>query len=407
MSTMLSLALMMTADVPPSPAPQAQESLPHMIKTEWSAAPPMPQGMQDNDGGIIDDYLVLVGGFCHGKDDNRKPGMYPRGFLKKAWALNLKNEAAGWIQLPHFPGAARQEMNGISVHNKIYLWGGFSDSEPYCYKTGYRLERTGGEWSWHPLPDMPYPGSAGSGAVIGSKIFLVGGMDYDAQRYYVSTDRTGEVKRFGARLSVFDTAAESKGWKTLKPCPGTPRMMSAMAASDGQLYLMGGYAVDDKGGAHNVGDSWRYDPSTDTWHRLRDLPVSVSGFSSGMLLYQNRYILLVTGYPHATIMNPDGSIRPRYGTPSRIDRSKWPGETGFNGSLLYENHVWVYDTHTDLYGTATYLPFDDHGQTMYILGDTMYLFPGETGGFYWEHEYFGHAAEFVLRGKMKALDWQR
>ena len=26
----------------------------------------MPQGMQDNDGGIIDNYLVMVGGFCHG-----------------------------------------------------------------------------------------------------------------------------------------------------------------------------------------------------------------------------------------------------------------------------------------------------------------------------------------------------
>ena len=55
---------------PESPTPQAQATLPRMLEMEWSAAPPMPQGMQDNDGGIIDHYLVMVGGFCHGIDDD-------------------------------------------------------------------------------------------------------------------------------------------------------------------------------------------------------------------------------------------------------------------------------------------------------------------------------------------------
>ena len=130
--------------VPPSPAPQPQETLPRMVDITWSAAPRMPQGMQDNDGGIIDHYLVMVGGFCHGIDDDWKPGVYARGFLKKAWALDLDDESRGWTELPDFPGAARQEMYGISVNNEVYLWGGFSYTEPFAYADGYKLSRRDG-----------------------------------------------------------------------------------------------------------------------------------------------------------------------------------------------------------------------------------------------------------------------
>ncbi len=150
-------------------------------------------------------------------------------------------------------------------------------------------------------------------------------------------------------------------------------------------------------------DSWRYNPTSNEWHRLRDLPVSVSGFGAGSILFQNRYMLLLTGYPHPTILNPDGTVRPRYGKPSRVDRTGWkmhpqaPPEG-------YENHAWVYDTTTDLYGTATHLPFDDHAQATHIIGETVYMFPGETAGFWWQDEYFGHAPEFVLKGKINLLD---
>jgi len=388
------------SEPPPSPAPQPQSALPQMIDIEWSAGPPMPQGMQDNDGGVIDDFLVMVAGFCHGIDDDWKPGKYPRGFLRKGWALNFKEEAAGWNPVPDLPGAARQEMYGLSVNNEIYLWGGFSYTEPYCYRDGYKLARPGGEWTWSELPPLLRPGSAGTIVAVDSVIYLLGGMDYDAQRYYVANDRHGKTERYGSRLYRFETERPEKGWKEVAPCPGTPRMMAAGGVIDGKVYIMGGFAVDDAGRSHNVVDCWRYDPEADHWERLRDTPVSVSGYSTGTIVYQNRYMLLLTGYPHGTILNPDGTSRPRYGTPSKIDRTDWKGHPKVPADG-YENHAWVYDAHTNLYGTATYLPFDDHGQTSHIIGDTLYMFPGETSGFWWEDEYFGHAAEFVLKGKLK------
>lgn len=405
------IALSLAVDVPVSPQPQRQDGLPQMFDIEWSAAPRMPQGMQDNDGGMIDSYLVMAGGFCHGIDNDWKPGIYPRGFLKKTWALDLENEQDGWIELPDFPGAPRQEMYGIGVNNEIYLWGGFSYTEPYAYTDGYKLSRQEGQWKWSPLPNLPRPGGAGGVAAVDGKIYLIGGMDYDAERYYVWSDRTDQIERYGSRLYVFDSGCPSNGWQELTACPGTPRMMSAVAAIGGDLYVMGGYAVDRDGKPHSVVDSWRYDPAAAQWRRLRDLPVSVSGFSTGSLVVEDRYILLATGYPHPTIMNPDGSIRTRYGEPSRVDRSQWKQHPRLEG-VAYENHAWVYDTKTNSYGRIFTGPQRICLSTTTVRRCTLSLTPcspspGETARFWWQGEYFGHAAEFVLKGKIRVLNWQR
>jgi len=116
-----------------------------------------------------------------------------------------RRRARGWVAIPDLPGAARQEMYGLSVNNEIYLWGGFSYTEPYCYRDGYKLSRHDGQWTWSGLPDLPRPGSAGNVVAIGAKIYLIGGMDYDAQRYYVWSNRDQSITRFGSRLYVFDT----------------------------------------------------------------------------------------------------------------------------------------------------------------------------------------------------------
>ena len=154
--------------------------------------------MQDNDGGVFDNFLLMATGCCHGHGNERKPGVCFHGFLKKAWALNLEHEAEGWFELPDFPGAARQETNPISVNDQIHIWDGLSYTDPVCYTNGYKLFRQDGQWQWKQLPDLLRRVAAGSVTSGGSKIYLIGDMDCDAQRYYVSTDRTKETNPFGA-----------------------------------------------------------------------------------------------------------------------------------------------------------------------------------------------------------------
>ncbi len=392
------------AAVPASPEPQPQSSLPRMLELSWSAGPRMPQGMQDNLVSAIDNWIVSVGGFCSGADNDWKPGLYPRCFLKKVWGLNLADEAGGWAELPPLPGARRQAMHGIRAGNALYAWGGFSYAKPYTYRDAYRLSRADGQWAWESLPPLPRPLAWGGTCTLGSKIFTLGGADYDAQRFYTQADRAGKVERLGARLIVLDTADLEAGWRELAPCPGTPRCLTAAALVDGKMYFLGGVAVDDSGGYNNVVDSWRYDPAADAWERLRDMPISGTGSSAGQPVYGGRYILLPCGYQYGTLMKPDGTLAPKYGEASTVKRT-WKNHPSFKDTHYY-NHCYVYDTRTNLYGTATALPYDDVASITLILGDTAYMFPGETAGFVWEDEYFGHHPEFVLKGRIKELDWE-
>src|SRR2546421_13071568 len=94
----------------PVPAAPPQAEVKPMLRIRWERGPDLPQGFQDSDGGFIGTRLITVGGFCGGGDDARKPGHYPRGFPKKAWALDLADAKPGWASLPAFPGGARQEV---------------------------------------------------------------------------------------------------------------------------------------------------------------------------------------------------------------------------------------------------------------------------------------------------------
>lgn len=391
--------------LPASPEPQPQATLPQMLALTWSAGTPMPQGMQDNLASLLDDWLVSAAGFCGGYDDDWKPGTYPRGFLNKAWGFDLAHEEQGWVALPPLPGAPRQAMTGTRVGSALYGWGGFSYEAPYTYADGYRLSRTEAGWTWDALPPLPSPVAWAGTRAVGSTIYCMGGCDYDAQNFYTLTDRTGKIERLGARLIALDTNSLNAGWRALSPCPGTPRGLSATAMVDGKIYYIGGFAVTPAGAYCNVVDSWRYDPASDTWQRLRDLPISGSGTSTGLLVYKDRYILLPCGYQYESVMNPDGSVRPRYGEPSRVART-WENHPKVKG-VSYYNHCFVYDTRTDLYGTATALPFDDVATITVIRGETAYMFPGETAGFRWNGEYFGHHPEFILKGAIQELDWER
>lgn len=378
-----------------------QRQLRPMLKIVWSRGPNLPQGFQDNDGGIIGTELITVGGFCSGglKEDNRrKPGRYPRGFLKKAWSLDLSDPKPGWRPLPEFPGAARQGLSAARVANQLYFWGGFSYSRPFCYNDGWRLSKQGPLWKWDALPPLPWSLSSSAMAVIGTKIYLFGGADYDAKQFYTDTDRAGHRERLGARMLVLDVTQLKSGWRELPSCPGTPRWVHAMAVVSGKLYVIGGATGNTVRKQVNYGyctvvDNWSFDPQTEQWKRLRDLPISSGNFPrSTNCVFNNRYIVLPGGYQYGYVRNPDGTIRDKYGLPSSANPK--------NG--LY-NNVFVYDVLKNNFGTADELPIDNNLPMTVVRGDEIYLLGGETGGGIVEGEYYGHHPDLTLRGKITEI----
>jgi N-acetylneuraminic acid mutarotase len=274
----------------------------------------------------------------------------------------------------------------------MYFWGGFSYSEPFCYADGWALSRTAeGKWKWSQLPPLPWKLTSSASCVIGAKIYIVGGADYDGKiGFHTAADRDGQVPRLGARLLMFDTSDWNKGWTRLPDCPGTPRFVHTVQSVDGMIYVFGGAT----GGVptRTVVDNWRFDPANNEWRRIRDLPISSGNFSRGNLVFDSRYIPLIGGYQYGDIANPDGTSRPNYGKPS----VKSPAS-----GLC--NDVFVYDVKRDLFGTADKLPIDNNLPMALVHKDELLLLGGETGGGLVDGEYYGHHPDLFLRGKLQVL----
>jgi hypothetical protein len=227
---------------------------------------------------------------------------------------------------------------------------------------------------------LPWPvyGAAASTAVIGKKIYLFGVADFFPSPGAADPDFHTEAGREGSPVSrallVLDTTHLEAGWQRLADCPGLPQFDAGVAAAGGRLYRLGGiYAPLNPGdGLHyyNAVDSWRYDPATDQWSRLRDLP---PGSNRRALTYADRYVLLVAGYKYAQTWRLDGTKTEVY----------TDAEKALEWKDFFEDTVLVYDTVTDRLGTADALLERTSYPSSALVGDTIYCLGGEGGPRLW------------------------
>nr|WP_150001290.1 galactose oxidase [Iodidimonas gelatinilytica] len=104
----------------------------------------------------------------------------------------------------------------------------------------------------------------------------------------------------GKRFEDLSTAAfaydvTADRWTRLAPVPVPEgRLASVAVALDGAIYLFGGYTVAADGYEISTPHTFRYEPETNTYHRLADIPKPVD--DSIALAYKDRYIYLVSGW---------------------------------------------------------------------------------------------------------------
>ncbi|MFA5687973.1 MAG: hypothetical protein WC959_02300 [Kiritimatiellales bacterium] len=378
--------------------------LPEWIDVTWQRFPNTPRGIQWPAVGMIDNTFISAGGWCTGEEVASKPGIYPRGFFNDVFAMDVTAPDKGWSRLPDFPGEARMGTVCVTVNSKLYVWGGLSYTEPYCYTDGYVLAKENGDWVWTPLPPLPHALVFPGACAMGSKIYIAGGCDYNRKGFLSANSRDGTVPGIGQRLLVFDTETPAQGWKELALCPGTGRLNTATAAVNGKLYVMGGATGIDSPNAkvNTIVDNWCYDPVEDRWERLPDLPIASGNFPTGDIVYKNRYILLVGGVQFPNIQFPNGQIEKSqsFGLAKmfypQFVKEAWRGK-----NQRYVSDIFVYDTVNNSFGEATMLPFNNNMTKFIVRRDNIYLISGETGGLIIDDEYYGHHPDFFLEGTLQ------
>lgn len=380
-------------------APVTAQELRPMLRVDWREGPEYPLGIQDAVIGVVGSQVVAAGGFTRWPKDvlQLHPDAFggePSGFTSLTFAFDPAHAAAGWRRLPNMPGPPRQGAAYAVVGEALYAVGGFNYTAPLTYGETCRLRRDGGGWTWEELPcPLPFPVCEASAVAVGHRLYLCAAADYflapDATQadFHSQAGRTGDA--VGRALLMLDTTDLARGWIRLADKPGTPVFDAAVAAVGGKIWVLGGiYAPlhprPDEGPYYNAIDSWVYDPTTDRWAQLSDMP---HGANRRAVPFADRYILLLAGYKYGRTWHSDGTVSEVYTAEER--QRDWKS--------FFQRTVLVYDTVTGKLGTAHPLLDQTSWPSATISGDTIYCLGGEGGERLW------HPATFQI-GKVSARE---
>lgn len=269
----------------------------------WSTAAELLVPRSEHSIALLDGRIYAIGGYPYGRIPSDVVQVYT--VASDRWALGPPLP----VPLHHTVAAA--------VGGRLYVIGGESEGagtgRPSQFvDTVYELDPQAG--AWRRRSAMPTARSGGAGAVIDSKIYVVGGRPprgndfavYDpaadrwtvlpnlpTQRNHLAADAIdGKVYvaggRFGpgfnsettAVLEIFDPATNR--WTTGTSMP-TSRGGVAGATANGCLFVIGGEGNPaDPRGLFDQNEA--YNPRTDTWTRLPPMPTPTHGLTGAAVV---------------------------------------------------------------------------------------------------------------------------
>jgi N-acetylneuraminic acid mutarotase len=152
----------------------------------------------------------------------------------------------------------RDHFGLAALDGRIYLTGGGEFFVPATRSGTWSYDPASGHWA--ALAPMPTRRSQHASVALGGKIYVVGGVldGADPRELWAYDPRTGD-------------------WQTdLAPMPTEREHLTAVAA-DGLLIAIGGRKT------HQIGAVEAYDPATNTWRSLPDLPTPRGGSAAGLI----------------------------------------------------------------------------------------------------------------------------
>lgn len=221
----------------------------------WTQLPPSPLKRLEVFGAKLDRTIYVMGGY----EEQRVAGTMPYELSPvpstKVERYNL--DTGKWSFAAKMP-MHLDHARAVPYRGKLYVTGGnnfIAVAQPFAWEYDPRAD------TWTQLPMLPQPTAAHASAVVGDKLIVAGG--------YIFPFDTATVQIFD-----FATRTWSRG-------PDLPVVNdhSAAVSLGGYMYVIGGRPNDlTQGMAFQ--EVFRWKPGMRAWQRVADLPYTRSGLGA-------------------------------------------------------------------------------------------------------------------------------
>ena len=209
----------------------------------WQNVAPLPRNLDHIQGVALDGQIYYIGGLAD----------WPQPHVHSVYQYDpARDRFSTRRPMPRGRGAG-----GVVTHDgKIYYAGGLNEGRAVTWFDVYDPERD----SWSRLPDMPRPRDHFQAAVVGDRLYAIGGRDSELGQEFSETD-------------AFDFATGR--WITgLAPIP-TKRGGFAAAVLGDEILVIGG---EDANSAHRKVEA--YDAKRNSWRTLDPMPTARHGIQA-------------------------------------------------------------------------------------------------------------------------------
>jgi N-acetylneuraminic acid mutarotase len=240
---------------PPGRLPSSLVQVYDPATGRWTLGPRLPEPLHHMMVAAVDGKLYVIGGERDGASTGR-----PEVYLDTVWMHDPA--VGGWVERAPMP-TARSGGGKAVIDGKIYVAGGRPPGghafEVYDPATD----------SWERLPDLPTQRNHLAMVALDGKVIVAGGRfgpGAGAQRTEV--------------VEIYDPATRT--WTLGAPLPA-PRGGITGAVVAGCMFVFGGEGEP----THVLGltpHAYGYDPRTDQWTQLPDLPIAVHGLKGSAVI---------------------------------------------------------------------------------------------------------------------------
>jgi hypothetical protein len=216
--------------------------------SRWTLGPSLPRPLHHMMSAAVDGKLYVIGGEAEGASTGKPPE-----FVADTWVHDPA--VGGWVARAPMP-TARSGGGAAVVDGRIYVAGGRPPGGSAFEVYDPATDR------WEKLPDLPTQRNHLAMAAIGGKVIVAGGRFEPG----AMAERTDVVE-------VYDPA--TRRWSRAAPLPAPVGGITG-AAHAGCMFVFGGEG--ERG--HILGltpTAFGYDPRSDRWTRLPDLPIAIHG----------------------------------------------------------------------------------------------------------------------------------